>query len=47
MILLLPVMGLMSLFSQVHMQYQPAVMLGGLIIIAMVLTRWSLLRASH
>lgn len=46
-ILLLPTMGLMSLFSQVNMHYQPAVTLGCLIILASGFARWSLHRTSH
>lgn len=44
MILALPVLGLLSLFSQVNMQYQPAITLGAFIIFAAGLARWSILR---
>ena len=46
-ILLLPLMGLMSLFSQVDMRYRPALTLSAFIILAWGLARWSLLRTSQ
>lgn len=46
-ILLLPLMGLMSLFSQVDMRYRPALTLSAFVILAWGLARWSLLRTSQ
>jgi amino acid transporter len=46
-ILLLPVMGLMSLFSQVNLHYQPVATLIALIILASGLTEWSIRRSAH
>src|SRR5688572_7101134 len=47
MILLLPLMGLMSLFSQVNMKYQPALALSLFVIIASAMAQWSLLRTGR
>lgn len=46
-ILLMPLMGILTLFSQVGMQYQPVVGMVIFIIIASTLTRWSLLRTAN
>lgn len=46
-IILLPVMGILSLFSQVNMQYQPVLGIIIFTIIAAILARWSLLRTSQ
>lgn len=47
MIFLMPLMGVISLFSQVSMQYQPIIGMIIFIIIASALARWSLLRAAN
>jgi ethanolamine permease len=47
MILLLPLMGLLSLFSQVNMKYQPALALSLFVIIASAMAQWSLLRTGR
>ena len=46
-VFLLPAMGLASLFSQVNMQFQPALILGGLVVLASFMAHWSLLRAGR
>jgi ethanolamine permease len=46
-IVLLPAMGLMSLFSQVGMLYRPAVTLGAFIVLATIMARWSSLRTGR
>lgn len=46
-VVLIPAMGVVSLFSQVNMRYWPVVWLVVLTLVAAGLTRWSLLRVSN
>lgn len=46
-ILFLPLMGIQSLFSVSHMHYRPGLTLVVIIIISLLMARWSLLRTSN
>lgn len=46
-IVLMPLMGILTLFSQVSMQYQPVVGMIILVIISIVLAHWSMLRTAN